>query len=98
MITRSEPGGHVGVPYTICRDNPTDPDLKMQLIDYSRFFKSVHDFCLTELRKPLKAEEIMWKANKNNAHEGAVCIANNGAAARCALGLLVVVVLLLSNQ
>jgi hypothetical protein len=46
----------------------------------------------------LKAEEIMWKANKNNAHEGAVCIANNGAAARCALGLLVVVVLLLSNQ
>ena len=34
--------------------------------------------------------------NKNNQHEGAVCISGNGAAARCALGLLVVVVLLLS--
>lgn len=39
----------------------------------------------------------MQKANENNAHDGAVCIANNGAAARCALGLLVVVVLLLSH-
>ena len=40
----------------------------------------------------------MRKSNKNNAREGAVCIATDGAAARCALGLLVVVVLLLSNQ
>lgn len=43
-------------------------------------------------------EEIMLKSNKNNALEGAVSIASNGAAARCALGLLVVVVLLLSNH
>ena len=40
----------------------------------------------------------MLKANKNNAHDGAVPITNNGAAARCALGLLVVVVLLLSGH
>jgi len=40
----------------------------------------------------------MRRANKNNALEGAVCIANDGAAARCALGLLVVVVLMLSNH
>jgi len=40
----------------------------------------------------------MLKANKNNVHEGVASIANNGAAARCALGLLVVVVLLLSNH
>ncbi len=33
-----------------------------------------------------------------NTHDGAVCIANDGAAARCALGLLVVVVLLLSHR
>jgi len=33
---------------------------------------------------------------KSNTHEGAVCIAGNGAAARCAVGLLVVVILLLS--
>lgn len=39
----------------------------------------------------------MQKSNENNAHDEAVCIANNGAAARCALGLLVVVVLLLSH-
>ena len=39
----------------------------------------------------------MQKANKNNTPGEAVCIANNGAAARCALGLLVVVVLLLSH-
>jgi hypothetical protein len=39
----------------------------------------------------------MQKANKNNARDAAVCIANDGAAARCALGLLVVVVLLLSH-
>ncbi len=39
----------------------------------------------------------MQKANKNNSHDGAVCTANDGAAARCALGLLVVVVLLLSH-
>ncbi len=39
----------------------------------------------------------MQKANKDNSHDGAVYIANNGAAARCALGLLVVVVLLLSH-
>lgn len=37
----------------------------------------------------------MFKANKNTAH--AVCIVNDGAAARCVLGLLVVVVLMLSN-
>jgi hypothetical protein len=47
---------------------------------------------------PKEAEEIMLKANKNNVHEGVAPIANNGAAARCALGLLVVVVLLLSNH
>ena len=41
-------------------------------------------------------EDTMRGLNKNNAHEGAVCITGNGAAARCALGLLVVVVLLLS--
>ncbi len=40
----------------------------------------------------------MLKANKNNSHEGVASIANNGAAARCALGLLVVVVLLLSGH
>ena len=38
----------------------------------------------------------MLGLNKNNSHEGAVCITSTGAAARCALGLLVVVVLLLS--
>jgi hypothetical protein len=40
----------------------------------------------------------MHKANKNTTHDGVVCIATSGAAARCALGLLVVVVLLLSNH
>ena len=40
----------------------------------------------------------MLKANKNNAHEGVASIATDGAAARCALGLLVVVVLLLSSH
>ena len=50
------------------------------------------------MRPCIQIEETMLKANKNNSHEGAVCIANNGAAARCALGLLVVVVLLLSNH
>ena len=44
-----------------------------------------------------KAEETMLKIYKNNAHEGAVSITDNGAAARCALGLFVVIVLLLSN-
>ncbi len=39
----------------------------------------------------------MQKANKNSTPDGAVCIASDGAAARCALGLLVVVVLLLSH-
>lgn len=39
----------------------------------------------------------MFKTNKNNVHNDAVCIVNDGAAARCALGLLVVVILLLSN-
>jgi len=39
----------------------------------------------------------MQRINKSNAYDGAVRIANNGAAARCALGLLVVVVLLLSH-
>ena len=38
----------------------------------------------------------MLGLNKNNTHEGAVCITSNGAAARCAVGLLVVVILLLS--
>jgi hypothetical protein len=37
----------------------------------------------------------MLKVNKNNTD--AVCIANDGAAARCVLGLLVVLVLLLSH-
>lgn len=39
----------------------------------------------------------MQRMYKNNTHDGAVCIASDGAAARCALGLLVVVVLLLST-
>ena len=47
---------------------------------------------------PKEVEETMLKTNKNNVHEGVASIANNGAAARCALGLLVVVVLLLSNH
>lgn len=34
--------------------------------------------------------------NKNNSRDAAVCITGNGAAARCAVGLLVLVVLLLS--
>jgi len=50
------------------------------------------------VRPRIQTEETMLKANKNNPHEEAVCIANNGAAARCALGILVVVVLLLSNH
>jgi hypothetical protein len=44
-----------------------------------------------------RIEETMQKANKKSTPGGAVCIANDGAAARCALGLLVVVVLLLSH-
>jgi hypothetical protein len=44
-----------------------------------------------------QVEESMFRANKNNVHADAVCIVNDGAAARCALGLLVVVILLLSN-
>ena len=44
----------------------------------------------------IQAEETMQKANENNTHDEVACIANSGAAARCALGLLVVVVLLLS--
>ena len=43
----------------------------------------------------IQAEETMQIANKNETNDGVVCITNNGAAARCALGLLVVVVLLL---
>ena len=39
----------------------------------------------------------MLRMNKNNTPAHAVCIASNGAAARCALGLLVVLVLLLSR-
>jgi hypothetical protein len=39
----------------------------------------------------------MRRLPKNNIRDGAVCIAAHGAAARCALGLLVVVVLLLSS-
>lgn len=39
----------------------------------------------------------MLRVNKNNTPADVVCIVNNGAAARCALGLLVVLVLLLSN-
>ena len=42
-------------------------------------------------------EESMFRSNKNNVRGDAVCIVNDGAAARCALGLLVVVILLLSN-
>ncbi len=44
-----------------------------------------------------RIEETLQKANKKSTPGGAVCIANDGAAARCALGLLVVVVLLLSH-
>ncbi len=40
----------------------------------------------------------MLKAHKMDPHDGIASIANNGAAARCALGLLVVVVLLLSGH
>lgn len=47
---------------------------------------------------PTQDEEMMRRSNKSNAHEGAVSIASNGAAARCALGLLVVVVLVLSHH
>ena len=43
-------------------------------------------------------EETMLKANRIEHHEGVALIANDGAAARFALGLLVVVVLLLSGQ
>ena len=39
----------------------------------------------------------MLRSNKNNAHDGVVSITSNGAAARFAVGLLVVVVLLLSH-
>ena len=39
----------------------------------------------------------MRTTNKNNTDDGIVSIASNGAAARCALGLLVVVVLLLAQ-
>ncbi len=39
----------------------------------------------------------MRTSNKHNPHDGVVCIASSGAAARCALGLLVVVVLLLAR-
>lgn len=40
----------------------------------------------------------MLKPNKMDTHDGVASIGNNGAAARCALGLLVVVVLLLSGH
>ena len=40
----------------------------------------------------------MFNANKSNIDDAAVCITQNGAAARCALGLLVVVVLVLSTH
>ena len=40
----------------------------------------------------------MRNSNQSDTHEAAVCITNNGAAARCALGLLVVVVLVLSTH
>ena len=49
-------------------------------------------------RLRIETEETMLKTNKMDPHEGVASIANNGAAARCALGLLVVVVLLLSGQ
>jgi hypothetical protein len=45
----------------------------------------------------LKGRGTMQRADKNNIHDEAVCIVTNGAAARCALGLLVVVVLLMST-
>ncbi len=45
----------------------------------------------------IQAEETMQRTDKNNAHDEIVCITSNGAAARCALGLLVVVVLLLAQ-
>ena len=50
-------------------------------------------------RRPrIETEETMLKANRIEHHEGVALIANDGAAARFALGLLVVVVLLLSGQ
>ena len=39
----------------------------------------------------------MLRNHKNNARDGVVSLAGNDAAARCAVGLLVVLVLLLSN-
>jgi len=50
-------------------------------------------------RRPrIETEETMLKANKIDHHEGVASIANDGAGARFALGLLVVVVLLLSGH
>lgn len=43
-------------------------------------------------------EETMLKANRIDRHDSVASISNSGAAARCALGLLVVVVLLLSGH
>ena len=48
-------------------------------------------------RLRIETEETMLKVNKMAPHDSVASIANNGAAARCALGLLVVVVLLLST-
>ena len=49
-------------------------------------------------RLRIETEETMLKANKIARDESVASIVNNGAAARCALGLLVVVVLLLSSH
>ena len=45
-----------------------------------------------------KDKQFMLRTNKSNIDEVAVCINQTGAAARCALGLLVVVVLVLSTH
>ena len=45
-----------------------------------------------------KDKESMLRTNKSNIDEVVVCINQTGAAARCALGLLVVVVLVLSTH
>ena len=57
----------------------------------ARFLHRINRECGKDMKS-------MLKTNKNNTHEAAVCITTNGAAARCALGLLVVVVLVLSTH
>lgn len=49
------------------------------------------------LRPCTRTEVSMLRKPRNNARDGVVSLAGNDAAARCAVGLLVVLVLLLSN-